>query len=309
MSGQPPLILDGPSFVKSPYSWAAGMLTVDGLAVRTDGSGRGWLRRYAPSLWGAGSVIGSLESVRKRAFLSLVGSVSRVGARSWLTALPDMLQAEDRLLQLDTVARCGHRVPRTVVTSNVDVAREALGERFVVKPLSSGYYNAEEGPRAVFATVLSAEDFDRVDFADAPFVCQEMLVAAEHLRVVTVGSKVWAARLHADGRPLDWRQQDEAHVSWLVADDPDVCRAALDVARALNVGYTSQDWIRDKNDCLTFLDLNPGGQWLFLPDPVAASVTRRSHHSWSEPDEDSESISTESDLDARFEVLPKDAIY
>ncbi|HVE45526.1 MAG TPA: hypothetical protein VNA57_02100 [Acidimicrobiales bacterium] len=45
------------------------------------------------------------------------------------------------------------------------------------------------------------------------------------------------------------------------------------MAGALGVGYSSQDWVVDRSGQPWFLDLNPGGQWLFLPEPAASAVT------------------------------------
>ena len=271
--GGVPLLLDAPSLTKLPYAVHDGALTLGDMTVRTDEAGRGWLRRYAPTMWGAGAIAGSLESVRKRAFLTLVGSISRVGNRQWLTTLNSMLAAEDRLYQLDVINRLGYRTPHTVVTSCGGNARSVLGNEFVVKPLANGYYNSADGPQAVFTTALTETDLDQTDFADAPFVAQELIATVEHLRVVTVGGRAWAAALNADGRPMDWRQQDEAHFAWVAVDAPDVCAAALAVAAAFDVGYSSQDWARDTTDRASFLDLNPGGQWLFLPPEVSEPVT------------------------------------
>ena len=271
--GDPPLLFDAPRLTTQPYAIHDGVLTLGEITVRTDEAGRGWLRRYAPTMWGAGAIAGSLESVRKRAFLTLVGSISRVGNRQWLTKLDSMLAAEDRLYQLDVISRLGHRTPRTVVTSCGDNARFVLGNEFVVKPLANGYYNSADGPRAVFTTTLAETDLVQTDFADAPFVAQEQIATVEHLRVVTVNGKAWAAALNADGRPMDWRQQDEAHFAWVAVDAPDVRAAALAVAAAFDVGYSSQDWARDTTDRASFLDLNPGGQWLFLPPEVSEPVT------------------------------------
>lgn len=271
--GEPPLLLDAPTLTMQPYTIQECSLTIGDVTVRTDEGGRGWLRRYAPTMWGAGAVAGSLESVRKRAFLTLVGAISRVGNRQWLTTLDAMLAAEDRLYQLDVVNRLGQRTPLTVVTSCGDRARELLGGQFIVKPLANGYYNSADGPRAVFTTAVTQGDLDQTDFADAPFVAQERIKTVEHLRVVTVNGQAWAAALGAEGRPMDWRQEDEAHFAWVPVEAPDVCSAALAVAAAFDVGYTSQDWARDATDQATFLDLNPGGQWLFLPPEVSRPVT------------------------------------
>lgn len=153
LGGPEPVLLDAPLLMNENYSLVVGeTLAVGpesiGLGPRT----RGWLRRSAPTLWGAGVVTGSLESVRRRAFLSLVGSISRAGHRHWLTALDAMLRAEDRLLQLEIASGLGHGVPRTIVTSSGDVAMQILGDRFVVKPLAMGYFNTPAGPRAVYST-------------------------------------------------------------------------------------------------------------------------------------------------------------
>jgi hypothetical protein len=274
IDGPQPTVIDAPSLRHTPYRLETNELTVGPDTVRLGSGTRGWLRRTAPTLWGAGTVSGSLDSVQYRAFLTLVGSISRLGSTSWLTSLEAMLRAEDRLLQLDVVDGLGYRVPRTVVTSSGEVARESLGDEFVVKPLAAGFFNTATGPRAVFSEAVTASELSEVDFADAPFVAQELIEARTHLRVVTVGRRAWVASLEAADRPLDWRRQGEAHASWAQADDPEVAKAASSVAAELQVGFTSQDWIRDEQDGPVFIDLNPGGQWLFLPSEVSRPATQ-----------------------------------
>jgi hypothetical protein len=272
-TGQTPMLIDAPALMNGDYALSGSVLRVGEGIVDLADFGRGWLRRYAPSMWGAGLVAGTLPAVRLRAFLGLVGSISRLGNWRWLTGLDDMLRAEDRLLQLDQVRRLGFLVPRSVVASDGAAVRAALGDQFVVKPLSQGYFHADDGPRAVFASLMTSADLDHVDFGDAPFVAQERIDVREHLRVVTVGSLGWVAVLDADGRPLDWRKQDEAHDAWVTTDAAAVVAKALEVARAFRVGYSSQDWVRNANGDEVFLDLNPGGQWLFLPPDTADRVT------------------------------------
>ncbi|MCA1671117.1 MAG: hypothetical protein LC799_02545, partial [Actinobacteria bacterium] len=107
----------------------------------------------------------------------------------------------------------------------------------------------------------------------APFIAQQRIVARVHLRVVTVGARAWAAQLDARGLPLDWRQSATAHGSWTPASMPEVEAMAITVAHSIRTGYTSQDWIMDDRGKCWFIDGNPGGQWLFLPDEVAVPVT------------------------------------
>jgi hypothetical protein len=138
LGGSSPLVLDAPRLTMDPYLLSSDSLTVGDDTIALADRAPGWLRRYAPTRWGAGTVAGTLEAVSKRAFLTLVGSISRLGNRAWLTDLDTMLRAEDRLLQLTVATELAMRIPRTVVTSDGDRARSVLGDRFVVKPISSG---------------------------------------------------------------------------------------------------------------------------------------------------------------------------
>lgn len=103
---------------------------------------------------------------------------------------------------------------------------------------------------------------------------QPMIDARLHLRVVTVADRCWVAELDAAGLPLDWRASAEAHSSFQASDHSVVAEEAARLAVALDVGYSSQDWLIDANANAYFLDLNPAGQWLFLPDEISNAVTR-----------------------------------
>ena len=267
-----PLVVDGPTLRDHGYS-----LTLDQLTVEADETslvgGRGWLRRYAPTAWGLGSIAGSLDSAARRSYLYLVGSITRLGARQWLTSLSPLLAAEDRLVQLEACRELGLPAPDTIVTSDGNVALEFFDGPFVVKPLAGGYYVTDHGKaRAVFTSEIDRQELGSLDFAHAPFLAQRLVAAIAHFRIVTVGDQAWTARLDAAGRPVDWRAQEEAHYSWEANPDPVTEKLALRLAQHLNVGYSSQDWVVGP-DGPWFIDLNPAGQWLFLPDSIALATT------------------------------------
>ena len=273
-SGPVPMLVDGPSLQATGFSLTLDCFRHDGSTIQIhEPEGTGWLRRYAPTLWGRGQVVGELEAVTKRAFVALVGAITRMGSRNWLTPLDEMLAAEDRLVQLEAARALGLRIPHTIVTSDPDEAIGLLGASFVVKPLAGGYFWRDGKPRAVFTSEINETQAHCADFGAAPFVAQEALRVRTHYRVVTVGDEAWVACLDAEGRPLDWRQQTEAHFSWVPASNNLVCESALVLAKHLGIGYSSQDWVEDSGGII-FLDLNPGGQWLFLPEPIASDVTR-----------------------------------
>lgn len=88
-----------------------------------------------------------------------------------------------------------------------------------------------------------------------------------------MGRRSWTCALDATNRPLDWRAQATAHGEFVVTDKHQhVGTQAVDLATALRCGYSSQDWIVTADDTYV-IDVNPAGQWLFLPEPFASEIT------------------------------------
>jgi hypothetical protein len=272
LGARPPLVVDAPSLLAGGFTLTAKYLETGGTRLSTQSGGTGWLRRYAPARWGAGVVSGSLDSAIHRAFLTLVGCVSRSGNRRWLTRIDEMLRAEDRIVQLEVATSLGISVPRTLIASSAERVIDEFGPRFVVKPLALGLYWGPDGPRAVYTSELDATTARELDFGGAPFMAQELIEAEQHYRIVTALDRAWVASLSAMGRPLDWRRQEQAHHEWMPAEDSTCARLAVRLTQELGVGYSSQDWLI-RGDERFFVDLNPGGQWLFLPPEIATDVT------------------------------------
>lgn len=164
-------------------------------------------------------------------------------------------------------------VPQFEVVSSPESISASLGDQFVVKPLGTGEYRTESDTFAVHSNVIDRSDQRLYGLVEAPFLIQRLVEATRHLRVVTVGDQAWSAALDAEGVPVDWRLDLRAHESWLPVQEPAVERKALNLSRALGLGFTSQDWIVDLEGEAWFIDGNPAGQWLFLPPEVCDPVT------------------------------------
>jgi hypothetical protein len=267
-----PILLDTLSLQERPFAITLSHLEIGGFHLDLQDSSSGWLRRYAPSNWGSGIISGSLEAAVHRSFLTLVGSLSRLGNREWLSSIDDVLRAEDRLVQLEVAKALGISVPKSIVASSGDRAVDELGSRFVVKPLSLGYFQKDTGPMAVYTNEVLSDEAKSLNFSEAPFIAQEFIEAEHHYRVVTVLDKSWVGKLSAAGRPVDWRQQEQAHHEWEAASDDKCAEMAIRLSAAFGLGYSSQDWLV-RGTQRFFIDLNPAGQWLFLPDEISEPVT------------------------------------
>jgi hypothetical protein len=235
---------------------------------------KGWLRRLAAPGWEQGMVVESRRAAELASWMSLLVGVIRTLNVQWLTGLDALYRAENKLVQYAAARRAGVSIPSTCVSNAPATVIQTIGAEIVLKPLGPGHFVEKGDPYIVPATAVTGSTPYMRALSGAPFLAQQRLKARRHLRVVTVGGGSWCAALDAEDLPLDWRLDDAAHRSFIAVpslgglhDD------AIAIARALDLGYSSQDWV-ETDDGVHLLDVNPAGQWLFLPPEVSNPVTR-----------------------------------
>lgn len=278
-----PLVVDAETIAANRFTLFEDVLWLDGRQAVAPGV-RGWIRRLSPEGWETGVTLGSHDAALKTAWLALIASVARIGQVQWLTPPAVLPAAEDKMLQYSVARRIGVPTPEAMVTSEVDRAVSAFGQRFIVKPLGPGHFFEDGEPRVVFAAVVEASTVERL-LRTAPFIAQRHVRAVQHLRVVTVASQAWVAAAPAPGDAIDWRAVPHTHRGFVrTPKHVEVSRAAIRLAAEMGCGYTSQDWVVDEDGAWWFLDLNPGGQWLFL-DPETADEVAIALAAWLSGDE------------------------
>jgi hypothetical protein len=274
------LVIDASSISDHEYSLHDGSFTVlrgpdqgGPIQLHHGIRARGWIRRLAPPDWQRGLVVDSHEAAVKTAWLSLLVATIRTCSVDWLTGIDALVAAENKLIQHAAAQQLGIPTPETIVCSDASIARSVLGDSIILKALGTGHYYEGDDPFVVYTTEVEIDGPELDALASAPFIAQRRLQARTHLRIVTVGSEIWAGGIEAHALPLDWRQEPAAHVSFQPANLPeDVARSALALAARLELGYSSQDWLLCDDGCFV-VDVNPAGQWLFLPDPISSEVS------------------------------------
>jgi glutathione synthase/RimK-type ligase-like ATP-grasp enzyme len=273
-----PVVVDAASIAEARYGWLGDRLLVGsaelGLTSVDGRKTRGWIRRVAPADWLLNVQAESVDAAVRAAWLTMIGALLRSQGISWLTSIDRISAAENKLVADAAAQRVGLTTPHTVVTNDRRLLSSQLGDDVVVKPLGPGHYFVENRGFNVFAQTIRLEDLSDQVIGEAPFLFQERLSARRHHRIVVVAGEVWGGSLDAEGLPLDWRSEPAAHRSFEAGPVPPELRsAALALAAELGLGYASQDWV-ESNEGYVILDVNPSGQWLFLPDPVAEDVAR-----------------------------------
>lgn len=236
---------------------------------------RGWIRRVAPAGWDDGTVLGSREAASAAARLSLLASLVRLPWIEWLTDSDALAAAENKTVQYRCAGQLGIPVPEWLVANSVGAIVDRLGRQFVLKPLGPGQFTDPGGDRkVVHVRRIDADSLGRVDLSASPFIAQEAVEAVRHLRIVTLEDSAWVAELDATDVPTDWRESDLAHRSFRpAAAVTSIAADAVRLAREMRVRMSSQDWIVTSTGTF-FVDCNPSGQWLFLPEEIHQPATR-----------------------------------
>ena len=217
-----------------------------------------------------------LKSAERTASVSALAAIVRSEGIEWLTQLDVFGAAENKPLQYQRAAQAGVPIPEWVVTTDAN-ALPTEGE-WVSKPLGRGSFIDDKGGGWVVPTAAVDLRKHRQELIRVPFLLQRQILATIHARVVTVGvppsCTVQSATLAASELPLDWRLAEAGHLGFTATPAPARVHAlAVKATTALDVGYSAQDWICDQDGAWWFVDLNPAGQWLFLPPEVAHAVT------------------------------------
>lgn len=278
-----PLVLDVETLSDWRFTLGEGRLELSSSTAShlldVDRPVRGWLRRVTPQHWHSGIVAESREFAEMSSWLSLTSSILRDNFANWLTPLDASVRADNKLVVQQAARHVGIRMPWTVVTNDPTSIPADPDDTVVVKPLGPGHFVESGRAYNVFATAVDMKSLTPTLLGRAPFLVQEHLRAVRHRRVVTVGNAAWSAVLEAHAIPLDWRSEPMAHRSFRPEHAPaDVATDATRIAQHLELGYSSQDWLETAAGEHVLLDINPAGQWLFLPPPVADPVTAAIAH-------------------------------
>lgn len=256
-----------------PASWSWG-----GLAAREGGTA--WYRR-APYPDSFRRVQPRYRRFVEAEFRDVVTACLNGLRVRWLSAPDAVHAAENKPHQLGIAAACGLAVPRTIVTSSPRQAREFLREAsgpVVVKPIATPFSRKGAG-RAVFTSLLDADRVASLDDArTCPILLQDFVSKADEWRVTVVGRRVFAVSIRPRaGRdfPVDWRLSDPRELTHRpVRLPPRFERAVLKMTSRLGLGFCSMDAVVGGDGTPYFLDLNPGGQWLWLEEEAGVPISR-----------------------------------
>ncbi|MBZ6114581.1 MULTISPECIES: ATP-grasp ribosomal peptide maturase [Streptomyces] len=182
--------------------------------------------------------------------------------------------AEYKPAQLTAAARCGLHVPPTLLTNDVERARQFIRDHgpVVYKPLYNGEYVGPDGQGlTVWVEEVVMADVD-TGVAHTMHLFQTRVDKVADVRLTAVGNQLFAVRI--DGSPgLDWRRHyDDLHYS-LIDTPPDVVKGVHEYLAAFGLTYGAFDFGLDAAGRWHWYECNPNGQFAWFPDPITGRIT------------------------------------
>ncbi|TAJ72121.1 MAG: hypothetical protein EPO51_08360 [Phenylobacterium sp.] len=205
--------------------------------------------------------------------------------RYWMSPVPSIRRASQKLPNLKVAADLGFTVPPTLVT-NRPAAIEAFARRYdwnvLAKPFTfDTFQTGGDRPQSwdTFAARFDAATFEAVreSVRLCPVIVQPYVEKALELRATLVGREVFCTALHsqehADARE-DWRAaavEEIRHEPFALPAEVEARLLAFNDHFGLN--FSAVDLILDPGGRYVWLEANPNGQWRWLEDLTGQPIS------------------------------------
>lgn len=179
----------------------------------------------------------------------------------------------NKSVQLVLAQACGMKIPETVMTNSPRAVRSYFRQSAGRNICKTFFPHIWQKPSTVAVTetfelteeMLPAED-DVLTFA--PAIYQELVDKRFDVRMVLLGRAVYSYALHNSAGGIDWRQDaGQGRVRVEAIETPvDVEARVLEFAARAGIAYGSFDFAVGGEGAWWFLEVNEGGQFLWLDD-------------------------------------------
>ncbi|GAA2334608.1 ATP-grasp ribosomal peptide maturase [Streptomyces cuspidosporus] len=179
---------------------------------------------------------------------------------------------------LAAAVRSGLSVPRTLITNDPGEAREFIsalpGQVAAYKALGTTHpSDRNDRPQALWTTQVRSDEID-ASVARTAHQFQEWVDKAYEVRLTAVAEQLFAAEIHAGSSAsrIDFRA-DYDSLTYKPCQVPEPTAAGVRTLMAtFGLRYVALDFLVNPEGRWYLIDVNPNGQWGFIPD-LRAPIT------------------------------------
>jgi len=192
---------------------------------------------------------------------------------------PNMVRARNKFLQLQLAKELGLKIPPTLVTNNPSEAREFVEEYkdVAIKTIAGYGRRLKNGFEASYTHLVTPEilkKFDSIRFA--PVCLQQYINKKFELRITVVGKKIFGCRIDSQTSlktKIDWRKGNVFVKHSVYSIGEEIEKRILKMMDYFHIHFAAFDFIMDLHDELVFLEMNPGGQFVWIEELTGMPIT------------------------------------
>ena len=198
----------------------------------------------------------------------------QIPGRCWINDPRHEIWSDVKPHSLLIASQIGLLVPNFIISNSISRSEKfsASGQK-VIKPISDASLARQRGEYvdvpgfssfdSVGTSFFRSDKFNPQEVNDTPFLLQEYIQRREEYRVTVVDDRVIAGRTIIESELLDIKDSTgQDYILCQIPRDQEVLLQRL--MRALGLRICTFDMIVAGDGILYLLDINPGGNWLWL---------------------------------------------
>lgn len=192
----------------------------------------------------------------------------------WINNYYDLRLPSQRINQIPLAKKLGLLVPSTLVTNQYDAALKFLNNYpdCIIKPMNYSGFQHNDTQYACYTRSIDIVTLDtfRESIHLAPVFLQRRIPKKAEYRVTLIGDKSFVCRIETNhlndpDAALDWRIIEPEKLNHIPDCLPELYIKKLhQMLETLGLHFGAFDIIRDYNDALYLIELNPNGQWYWI---------------------------------------------
>ena len=191
---------------------------------------------------------------------------------TWVNAIDKVSVAELKLFQLRIAVSLGFRIPRTLVSSDIEELKRFVAEAksgAICKPIFHGMFFDVQTSHAIFTRRMDIGELNSDSLKACPILVQDEISRVADVRATFVGEECFVADIVGEPTAVDWRAPTN-DVRYFRSDlDEETKTRCRQMLRELGLIYGAFDFIRTESGQLVFLELNPTGEWAWLEEELS----------------------------------------
>lgn len=207
-----------------------------------------------------------------------VNALPTIGNFAWINHPTHERLANSKPAQLFAARMVGLEIPRTIISNNPDEVR-----RFIAAAPGQIVYKASSPPRniapdkALFTGLITEETLANLDLIRiTPGIFQERIEKSYELRITVIGGRVFAVKIDSQAlaeTQLDWRHAQHDVPYQAVTLPNEITTKINAFMEFLGLMYGAFDFIVTPDGRYVFLEVNPGGAYMWVEAATGLAIT------------------------------------